>query len=344
MASVGHIAFGMAAARVYDAGRTPRWSSMAWWSAVSLLPDVDVIGFGFGVRYGDEWGHRGATHSLTMSLAIGLAIGFLARRFKWPAARTALLATLLVASHGLLDTMTDGGLGCALFWPFDLTRYFAPWRPIPVAPIGLDYFTSYGAIIAVTELALFSPAVLFAVWPRRAAPRGPVAVFIALWLVSVWLISSTDPIRERIVSMVVRDETAHASGYSEEAFRTIAPGTSAQEVRRRLGDAYREGWFYPPRDVPFQPAMERSAAAFPHECLSVQLVDGVVSVARDSGSCVARGVAPGVSRDEVERALGAPPESCSEYTWSVRDGPHRLRMICFADARVEQVFRRWVFR
>ena len=24
--------------------------------------------------------------------------------------------------------------GCAFFWPFDLTRYFLPWRPIPVAP------------------------------------------------------------------------------------------------------------------------------------------------------------------------------------------------------------------
>ena len=41
--------------------------------------------------------------------------------------------------------MIDGGLGCALFWPFDLTRYFAPWRPIPVAPIGMDFFSPHGA-------------------------------------------------------------------------------------------------------------------------------------------------------------------------------------------------------
>jgi hypothetical protein len=35
-------------------------------------------------------------------------------------------ATLVAASHAGLDTLTGSGLGCALFWPFDLTRYFAP--------------------------------------------------------------------------------------------------------------------------------------------------------------------------------------------------------------------------
>src|SRR5437870_388306 len=138
----------MAAARVYEEGRAPTWPSLVWWSALSLLPDADVIGFPLGVDYGDPWGHRGATHSLTMAAAVGLAVGLIASRFKQPAVRTGLIAGLLLASHGLLDTMTDGGLGCALFWPFDLTRYFAPWRPIPVAPIGPDFFSPYGAIVA----------------------------------------------------------------------------------------------------------------------------------------------------------------------------------------------------
>lgn len=30
----------------------------------SMLPNLDVIGFRFGVRYGDFWGHREFTHSL----------------------------------------------------------------------------------------------------------------------------------------------------------------------------------------------------------------------------------------------------------------------------------------
>jgi inner membrane protein len=189
MASVGHIAVGMAAARVYHHGRMPHWSSAALWSAFSLLPDADVIGFALGVEYADPWGHRGATHSLAVALLLGLAVGGAVRWLNGPAVRAFLIASVVLASHGLLDTMTDGGLGCALFWPFDLTRYFAPWRPIPVAPIGLDYFSPYGGMVALTELVLFSPLLLFALRPRRVtATPAAAGAFLVLWLLLVWLI------------------------------------------------------------------------------------------------------------------------------------------------------------
>jgi inner membrane protein len=169
MASIGHIAVGMAAARISRPGRVPRVSAMALWSALSLLPDADVIGFALGVRYADPWGHRGATHSLTFAVAVGLAIGLAAWVCKRPALRTGLLAVAVLASHAILDTMTDGGLGCALLWPFDPARYFAPWRPIPVAPIGVRFFSSSGASVALIELVLFSPLLIYALWPRRPA-------------------------------------------------------------------------------------------------------------------------------------------------------------------------------
>ena len=35
---------------------------------------------------------------------------------------------LSTASHGVLDALTDGGLGVAFFSPFDQTRYFFPFR------------------------------------------------------------------------------------------------------------------------------------------------------------------------------------------------------------------------
>ena len=162
MASIGHIAVGMAAARVYRGRAAPQWSSMAWWSALSLLPDADVIGFALGVEYADPWGHRGATHSLTFAMAIATALGLAAPRLRLPAWRTLAFAGVVLVSHGLLDTLTDGGLGSALLWPFDLTRYFAPWRPIPVAPIGLDFLSPYGLVVALTELVLFAPLVVFA--------------------------------------------------------------------------------------------------------------------------------------------------------------------------------------
>jgi len=53
---------------------------------------------------------------------------------------------LATASHGLLDALTDGGLGVAFFAPFDNHRYFLPWRPIHVSPIGAGRFFTIAAL------------------------------------------------------------------------------------------------------------------------------------------------------------------------------------------------------
>lgn len=172
MASLGHIVVGMAAARAYTGPATPRRptaAAMLFWAALSFLPDADVVGFGFGIRYADPWGHRGATHSLAFAAALGCLVGLLSPRFGRPAVRTGVMATAVLASHALLDTLTDGGLGCALFWPFDLTRYFAPWTPLPVSPIGLGYLSPYGLYVAAVEMVLFSPLAIYAL--RRAGTR-----------------------------------------------------------------------------------------------------------------------------------------------------------------------------
>src|SRR4029077_6028824 len=80
-------------------------------------------------------------------------------------------ATLL--SHGLLDTMTDGGQGVALFWPWTTARYFAPWRPIPVAPIGKGMFSERGLHVTEVEFVLFLPFLVCAFWPVWLTPgRG----------------------------------------------------------------------------------------------------------------------------------------------------------------------------
>ena len=133
---------------------------MLGWTALSLLPDLDVIGFRFGVSYADAWGHRGATHSLAFAVGIGLCSGLLAGLTGRSALRLGALATAVVASHGLLDTLTDGGLGVALLWPFDDTRFFAAWRPIPVAPLGLGLLSMRGLEVAVAELVGFVPVIV----------------------------------------------------------------------------------------------------------------------------------------------------------------------------------------
>ena len=344
MASLGHIAVGMAAARFDRHTPAPPWSSMAWWSALSMLPDADVVGFALGVNYGDPWGHRGATHSLTFSVAVGLAVGLAAPWLKRPAGRTALIASVVLVSHAILDTMTDGGLGCALLWPFDLTRYFAPWRPIPVAPIGLAFFSPYGATIALTELVLFSPLLLFALRSRtREMGRLTMAtaLFLAIWLVSVWLISSGSPARDAIVGFFLREDTAYTSGFSEEAFRTITPGASDKEVRRLLGAPAGEGRFYRPRNQPVQSAIESSALSLPHECLSVRFEAGVVVRALDLDACKKAGIETGMSTIDVDQRLGAPSESCWQYSWSPRDAYFRMKMVCFLNGSVTAVIREW---
>jgi inner membrane protein len=162
MASLGHLAVGLAAGRHYARqAEVPAAKSCLLFMALSMLPDADILGFGFGIAYEDPFGHRGATHSLVMALLVGALAAALDRRNSrlmfW-------LASATIASHGLLDTLTDGGLGAALLWPFDLHRYFAPWRPIPVAPIGLSFLSARGLHCILAELVLFSPIFLLAVW------------------------------------------------------------------------------------------------------------------------------------------------------------------------------------
>ena len=71
---------------------------------------------------------------------------------------------LATASHGVLDAMTNGGLGVAFLSPFDNSRYFLPWRPIRVSPIGLGrFFGQRGYLVLQNELLwIWLPAGLFA--------------------------------------------------------------------------------------------------------------------------------------------------------------------------------------
>src|SRR5713226_1319368 len=148
-------------------------------AACSVIPDFDVMGFRFGIRYGDFWGHRGFTHSLLFAALIAstvMLMGFrqvlpgLGRFSMW------IYFFLATASHGFLDAMTDGGLGVSFFAPFDNHRYFLPWAPIRVSPIGAGrFFTHRGLEVLQSELLwIWLPAALLAlsVWlmRQRAAP------------------------------------------------------------------------------------------------------------------------------------------------------------------------------
>ena len=145
----------------------------------SMIPDFDVIGFRFGIHYGDFWGHRGLTHSLLFAALLASTVMFVGFRRVAPGLTRLPMWVyffLATASHGFLDAMTDGGLGVAFFSPFDNHRYFLPWTPIRVSPIGVGrFFTVQGLAVLQSELLwIWVPAALLALsaWliRRRLAP------------------------------------------------------------------------------------------------------------------------------------------------------------------------------
>lgn len=168
MASIGHVAVGLALGR-YEAGGASVWrqaGAMALLALLALLPDADVVGFKFGIAYAAPWGHRGASHSLVFAAAVTLVAMAVAGALRAPVGRWGALTFLAVASHGLLDSLTDGGLGAALLWPFSQERFFAPVQPLPVSPIGARMLSPRGLYVVGVELFAFLPFWAYALWPR----------------------------------------------------------------------------------------------------------------------------------------------------------------------------------
>ena len=128
----------------------------------TILPDLDVIAFSFGIPYGHFFGHRGFFHSPFFALCCSfiLLCAFM-REIKlfsrqwwkyWG------YFSVLMASHGILDAFTNGGLGIALLSPFSNTRYFSPWTPIEVSAIGgiSVLLTQRGMMVLLSEALLIT--------------------------------------------------------------------------------------------------------------------------------------------------------------------------------------------
>jgi inner membrane protein len=155
--------------------RRARWPARAWWAAAlcAAVPDADVLGVFAGVPVGSLLGHRGLTHSLAFAATLA---AILTPLLVPPGARHRLWVYLFLAtaSHGILDGMTNGGIGVAYFAPFDTARYHLPWRPIAVSPLGLRrFFSSRGlAVLANEALYLWLPSAAFATTAWLATRNG----------------------------------------------------------------------------------------------------------------------------------------------------------------------------
>jgi len=143
-------------------------------AGVAAAPDLDVIGFRYDIPYAHPLGHRGLTHAPSFALAVALLLAWALARRRGVAltsrAGLGLIAVLFlaVASHGVLDALTHGGLGVGFLIPFDSRRDVFPFRPLAASPLSAaEFFSPLGAEILRQEMRW--------VWL-------PVATFVALLL------------------------------------------------------------------------------------------------------------------------------------------------------------------
>jgi inner membrane protein len=160
----------------------PGWPPRVWLlgAACAILPDADVVGVPLGIPFRGMLGHRGLSHSLLFAAAVAAVVVALAAR-RLPASvsrgRLWVFFFLATASHGVLDALTDGGPGIAFLAPFDGTRYFLPFRPVVVSPLGIrPFFSEWGMRVLESELRwIWLPAVVFVALVlvlRRRQGRG----------------------------------------------------------------------------------------------------------------------------------------------------------------------------
>lgn len=117
----------------------------------SILPDIDVLSFKFGIPYSHPLGHRGFTHSIIFAVFWSVLLALLfGKNQKSLFTVVIFFATL---SHGILDALTTGGRGVGFFIPFDNLRHFLPWRVIKVSPITIqEFFSEWGKRVILSEL------------------------------------------------------------------------------------------------------------------------------------------------------------------------------------------------
>jgi inner membrane protein len=172
MASIGHLAAGAALGALYSrkTGSNPPVTIITF-AALALAPDLDLVTSLWGVPPNTPFAHRGITHSLSFALAVA---GLVALLYRGSTGRKVLaggIALAALASHGVLDTMSQLGNGPMLLWPFSAQSYEFIWRPIPGVLNAAHYLTVQAIPTLIVETLIFLPLILFTLatlLPRRA--------------------------------------------------------------------------------------------------------------------------------------------------------------------------------
>lgn len=138
-----HALVPVAAALVRPDRKVP-WRLVIAAAIVSALPDIDAFS---GAIWGVPaklplpfWWHRGATHSLFTAIGVGVVVAALHKYLRVRPLVAAVVVGAAMASHGILDMLSNKGEPVAYLWPLSSARLFADWRPIHSGPISPSHF------------------------------------------------------------------------------------------------------------------------------------------------------------------------------------------------------------
>jgi inner membrane protein len=167
-----HAAVGLAAARLHTGRSGPRLAPAAAYVLLATVADADAWARALGAPRGSAWLHRGATHSLVFAVAAAAAVAIAAGGLGRSRVRTLLLGAATAATHGLLDTLTHGGAGVMLLWPWSTARLLAPWRPLAASPMLSRLLTPRGIEVLALEVVLCLPLLWLALRPAGRPPEA----------------------------------------------------------------------------------------------------------------------------------------------------------------------------
>jgi inner membrane protein len=187
-----HALTGFIATRIAGPDPSHQGRIAATCAVLAALPDTDAF-FRDSLPREHLLSHRGLTHSILFAIVAGLGFALMLRFWmtseRFDTWKLWVLFAVTIASHGFFDAMTTGGSGIAFFAPFDNTRYFFPWRPIPVSPMSAEgLLTPRGAHLLQYEAALFGTfAIGAALWRSKNRERQiGASIFFAAGLVA-WI-------------------------------------------------------------------------------------------------------------------------------------------------------------
>ena len=118
------------------ADRPVNWRLAVAAAVAAALPDVDSLAQHFlRLAPGSIYAHRGAGHSLFVAMFAGLIASMFHKPLRTAPAVAGLVIGASMASHSILDMMTDTGAAVAALWPLSSARVFADWRPFHGVPV-----------------------------------------------------------------------------------------------------------------------------------------------------------------------------------------------------------------